>query len=52
MGYSSDSPMEKYYRDCRVTRIFEGTNEINRMLIVRLFFKKHGSSLRLKLKPY
>ncbi len=43
MGFSADAPMEKIYRDVRVTRIYEGTNEINRMLIVRMLFKRHIS---------
>ena len=40
MGFSSDAPMEAAWRDARISRIYEGTNEINRMLAVGMLVKK------------
>jgi len=40
MGFSADAPMESAWRDARISRIYEGTNEINRMLSVGMLVKK------------
>ena len=40
MGFSAEIPMESAWRDARIGRIYEGTNEINRMLMVGMLLKK------------
>jgi len=42
-GFSAEYPPEKIYRDNRINRLFEGTNEINRLIIAGQVFKKSGN---------
>lgn len=42
MGYSRELPIERYYRDARINKIFEGTSEVQRLVIARDVLKKNG----------
>ncbi|XP_067684167.1 short-chain specific acyl-CoA dehydrogenase, mitochondrial-like isoform X1 [Haliotis asinina] len=43
MGYVTDMPAERHYRDARITEIYEGTSEIQRLVIAGNLLKQHGS---------
>jgi alkylation response protein AidB-like acyl-CoA dehydrogenase len=42
MGFSRELPLERFYRDARILKIFEGTNEIQKMIIGRNVIKSNG----------
>ncbi|HUN65339.1 MAG TPA: acyl-CoA dehydrogenase family protein [Bacteroidota bacterium] len=42
MGYSREMPIERFYRDSRINRIFEGTNEIQKIVVAKDVLKKNG----------
>jgi alkylation response protein AidB-like acyl-CoA dehydrogenase len=39
LGYSKELPVERYFRDAKITEIYEGTSEIQRMVIARELLK-------------
>jgi acyl-CoA dehydrogenase len=43
MGFSRELPVEKFYRDARILKIFEGTSEIQKMIIGRKIAKNNGA---------
>lgn len=43
MGYVSDMPAERHYRDARITEIYEGTSEIQRLVIANHILKEYQS---------
>ena len=49
MGYSMETGVEMAYRDARITKIYEGTNEINRMLTLAEFYKRSFVTKELKM---
>ena len=46
LGYSRDFPIERNFRDARIAEIFEGTNEIQRIVIASNIFRQHGVRIR------
>jgi hypothetical protein len=52
MGFSAEAPIESAWRDSRIGRIYEGTNEINRMLIIGMLLKKAMKGSLDIMTPY
>ena len=46
LGYTRDFPIERAFRDARIAEIFEGTNEIQRIVIASNIFRQHGVRIR------
>ena len=42
-GYTVDFPVERYFRDARVTEIYEGTSEVQRLVIARHMKRQYGA---------
>lgn len=43
MGYVSDMPAERHYRDARITEIYDGTSEILRLMVAQSVFKEYNA---------